>query len=277
MDDVSRQTLSYIDDCLSSRTSFPIERFKIPFLLQTNNFKKNIFFRYHAPNVVYIKTEDPDLPAFYFDPLINPIAHRHGVKSVDPLPDDDEEFILPEDVQPFLQDTPLYTDNTANGISLLWAPRPFNMRSGRCRRAIDIPLVKTWYKEHCPPGHPVKVRVSYQKLLKYYVLNALKHRRPKPQKKRYLFRSFKATKFFQTTTLDWVEAGLQVCRQGYNMLNLLIHRKNLNYLHLDYNFNLKPVKTLTTKERKKSRFGNGEFEVSFFFFLHFKISFLLDF
>jgi pre-mRNA-processing factor 8 len=74
---------------------------------------------------------------------------------------------------------------------------------------------------------------------------------------RYLFRSFKSTKFFQTTTLDWVEAGLQVCRQGYNMLNLLIHRKNLNYLHLDYNFNLKPVKTLTTKERKKSRFGNG--------------------
>lgn len=49
----------------------------------------------------------------------------------------------------------------------------------------------------------------------------------------------------------------QVCRQGYNMLNLLIHRKNLNYLHLDYNFNLKPVKTLTTKERKKSRFGNA--------------------
>ena len=50
---------------------------------------------------------------------------------------------------------------------------------------------------------------------------------------------------------------VQVCRQGYNMLNLLIHRKNLNYLHLDYNFNLKPVKTLTTKERKKSRFGNA--------------------
>ncbi|KAJ1654026.1 Pre-mRNA-processing-splicing factor 8, partial [Dispira simplex] len=32
---------------------------------------------------------------------------------------------------------------------------------------------------------------------------------------------------------------------------------SLNYLHLDYNFNLKPVKTLTTKERKKSRFGNA--------------------
>lgn len=63
---------------------------------------------------------------------------------------------------------------------------------------------------------------------------------------RYLFRSFKATKFFQTTVLDWIEVGLQVCRQGYNMLNLLIHRKNLNYLHLDYNFNLKPVKVSHT-------------------------------
>ena len=73
----------------------------------------------------------------------------------------------------------------------------------------------------------------------------------------YLFRSFKQTKFFQSTKLDWVEVGLQVCCQGYNMLNLLIHRRNLNYLHLDYNFNLKPVKTLTTKERKKSRFGNA--------------------
>ena len=35
--------------------------------------------RYHTPNVVFIKTEDPDLPAFYFDPLINPISHRTAV------------------------------------------------------------------------------------------------------------------------------------------------------------------------------------------------------
>ncbi|KAJ7587835.1 PROCN domain-containing protein [Mycena floridula] len=59
--------------------------------------------------------------------------------------------------------------------------------------------------------------------------------------KKNLFRQLKATKFFQTRKLDWVEAGLQ----------------NLNYLHLDYNMNLKPVKTLTTKERKKPRFGNA--------------------
>ncbi|KAM7446265.1 Pre-mRNA-processing-splicing factor8 [Porites harrisoni] len=231
-------------------------RIAFPYLYNSLPYKVHLPW-YHHPSVVYIKTEDPDLPAFYFDPLVNPIAHRHAVKTTEPIPDDEEEFELPEDIQPFLQDTPLYSDNTANGIALLWAPRPFCLRSARTRRALDIPLVKTWYREHCPSGHPVKVRVSYQKLLKCYVLNALKHRPPKAQKKRYLFRSFKATKFFQTTTLDWVEVGLQVCRQGYNMLNLLIHRKNLNYLHLDYNFNLKPVKTLTTKERKKSRFGNA--------------------
>lgn len=89
-----------------------------------------VISRYHTPNVVYIKTEDPDLPAFYFDPLINPISHRHSVKSQsDPLPEE-EDFVLPEEVSPFLQETALYTDNTANGIALLWAPRPFNMRSG---------------------------------------------------------------------------------------------------------------------------------------------------
>lgn len=50
----------------------------------------------------------------------------------EPEPEEDDEFVLPEGVAPFLSDTPLYTDNTANGISLLWAPRPFNLRSGRC-------------------------------------------------------------------------------------------------------------------------------------------------
>merc|ERR1719341_2956799 len=177
--------------------------YRIAFPYLYNNLPQYVHLSwYHTPNVVYIKAEDPDLPAFYFDPLINPISHRHAQSKTETASfDEEEEFELPDECVPFMQECPLYSDNTANGIALFWAPRP--------------------------------------------------------QKKRCLFRSFKATKFFQSTTLDWVEAGLQVCRQGYNMLNLLIHRKNLNYLHLDYNFNLKPVKTLTTKERKKSRFGNA--------------------
>ena len=62
--------------------------------------------------------------------------------------DDDDDWILPDGVEPLLKDTQLYTDTTAAGISLLFAPRPFNMRSGRMRRAEDIPLVSEWYKEH---------------------------------------------------------------------------------------------------------------------------------
>ncbi|CAM8882877.1 unnamed protein product [Rhodiola kirilowii] len=227
--------------------------------LYNNRPRKVKLCVYHTPMVMFVKAEDPDLPAFYYDPLIHPITSggkdRRDRKIFEE--DDDDDFPLPEGVEPLLKDTQLYTDTTAAGISLLFAPRPFNMRSGRMRRAEDIPLVSEWYKEHCPPSYPVKVRVSYQKLLKCFVLNELHHRPPKAQKKKHLFRSLQATKFFQTTELDWAEAGLQVCKQGYNMLNLLIHRKNLNYLHLDYNFNLKPVKTLTTKERKKSRFGNA--------------------
>jgi pre-mRNA-processing factor 8 len=214
---------------------------------------------YHYPALCYIRAEDPDLPAFYFDPVVNPISafrSEHGQTVDDDIPEDDT-FVLPAGCEPILNSKELYGDNTANGIALYWAPRPFNLRTGRTRRAIDVPLIKTWYMEHCPPNHPVKVRVSYQKLLKCWVLNELHHRPPRSLNKKDLFRSLKSTKFFQSTELDWVEVGLQVCRQGYNMLNLLIHRKNLNYLHLDYNFNLKPVKTLTTKERKKSRFGNA--------------------
>merc|ERR1719409_1634169 len=230
--------------------------YKIAFPFLYNSRPRKVpFTTYHTPAVMYVKADDPDLPAFYYDPIVNPLPAykmQEGKES-----EVDEEFVLPEGVTPFLDDTPLYTDDTNQGINLFWAPRPFNLRAGHMRRAEDVPLVATWYKERAPSNYPVKVRVSYQKLLKCWVLNELHSRGPRPLKKRKMFNLFKATKFFQVTELDWVEVGLQVCRQGYNMLNLLIHRKNLNYLHLDYNFNLKPVKTLTTKERKKSRFGNA--------------------
>ncbi|KAJ1723371.1 pre-mRNA-splicing factor 8 [Coemansia erecta] len=223
---------------------------------------------YHTAAQQYVKSEDPDLPAFYYDPAVNPISSRSLVAQFkddaqaveDEIfgdGDEDASFVLPEGAAAFLSDAPLETENTAGGLALFWAPHPFSARSGSTRRAVDVPLIKDWYLEHCPAGMPVKVRVSYQKLLKNYVLNSMHATRPRAQRKKYLFRQFKATKFFQSTEIDWVEAGLQVCRQGHNMLNLLIHRKRLNYLHLDYNFNLKPVKTLTTKERKKSRFGNA--------------------
>jgi pre-mRNA-processing factor 8 len=211
--------------------------YKVAFPHLYNSLPRSVrISAYHTPKSVYIRTDDPDLPAFYFDPLINPVSLRgHSAKNAPlvshedfifgPNGTDDDSFLLPESIQPFLEEKDLENDLTADGIALWWAPEPYSRRSGRMRRAQDIPLVKNWYLEHCPPNQPVKVRVSYQKLLKCFVLNELRTRPEKAMTKKNLFRQLKATKFFQTTKLDWVEAGLQVCRQGYNMLNLLIHRK----------------------------------------------------
>ncbi|KAI0377858.1 pre-mRNA processing splicing factor 8 [Hypomontagnella monticulosa] len=251
---------------------FPIRtEYRVAYPYLYNSLPRSVQFNWYShPQIVYTKSEDPNLPAFHFDPMINPISSRSvapknitvshedeifGVGNIEEP--EDEAFELPAGVEPFLADEELYTEDTSSAIALWWAPFPFDRRSGRMVRAQDVPLVKQWYLEHCPPKQPVKVRVSYQKLLKTYVLNELHKKKPKALNRQSLLRSLKQTKFFQQTTIDWVEAGLQVCRQGFNMLNLLIHRKNLTYLHLDYNFNLKPVKTLTTKERKKSRFGNA--------------------
>ncbi|KAK5197733.1 pre-mRNA-splicing factor 8 [Exophiala xenobiotica] len=242
--------------------------YRVAFPYLYNSLPRSVKLSWYShPQIVYVRVEDPNLPAFYFDPSINPISSRSvAPKNITVSHEDevfgvgeneDNEFELPGNVEPFLADEELYTSETASAIGLWWAPFPFDRRSGKMVRAQDVPLVKQWYLEHCPSGQPVKVRVSYQKLLKSYVLNELHKKKPKAQNKQDLLKTLKQTKFFQQTTIDWVEAGLQVCRQGFNMLNLLIHRKNLTYLHLDYNFNLKPVKTLTTKERKKSRFGNA--------------------
>ncbi|EPQ28314.1 uncharacterized protein PFL1_04141 [Pseudozyma flocculosa PF-1] len=194
---------------------------------------------YHEPKNVYIRSDEID-QAFYFDPVINPISGRSLASS-----------------NAFRSDGRWRTKLTADAIALWWAPSPYDRRSGRTRRAVDVPLVQTWYLEHCPPNQPVKIRVSYQKLLKNYVYNSLHTRKQKPQKRKYLLKQLNATKFFQNTSIDWLEAGLQVSRQSFNMLDLLIHRKGCSALHLDFNFNLKPTKMLTTKERKKSRFGNA--------------------
>ncbi|OQO15029.1 Pre-mRNA-processing-splicing factor 8 [Cryoendolithus antarcticus] len=249
--------------------------YKVAFPYLYNSLPRSVKLGvYSYPQCVYLKTEDPSLPAFYFDSAINPISSRSvapknlTISHEDEIfgqgnneePEDEEGgvgFSLPDEVEPFLNDEDLANQDTSAAIALWWAPYPFDRRSGKMVRAQDVPLVKQWYLEHVPGGQPVKVRVSYQKMLKTFVLNELHKKPAKAQNKQNLCRSLKSTKFFQQTTIDWVEAGLQVCRQGFNMLNLLIHRKNLTYLHLDYNFNLKPIKTLTTKERKKSRFGNA--------------------
>ncbi|CEP25031.1 PRP8 [Cyberlindnera jadinii] len=239
--------------------------YKVAYPQLYNSLPRSVEISWYAdPINCFIKREDDDLPAFYFDPALAPISPRtvENTKTDSELElfdingEDVEAFALPN-IHPFLEEEEIEMDDTADAIELWWAPYPFNRRSGKTIRAQDVALVKSWFLQRSPRDVPVKTRVSYQKLLKGHVINELHKVPPSNHKKVQLLKSLKNTKYFQTTTIDWVEAGLQVCRQGHNMLNLLIHRKGLTYLHLDYNFNLKPTKTLTTKERKKSRFGNA--------------------
>jgi pre-mRNA-processing factor 8 len=63
-------------------------------------------------------------------------------------------------------------------------------------------------KERCPKEFPVKVRVSYQRLMKQWVWNRL-HKKPnKSRTKKKLVKEFLKTKYFQRTEMDWLEAGL---------------------------------------------------------------------
>lgn len=142
-------------------------------------------------------------------------------------------------IKPLLKNYEIVSLTIFDGFYLIWAQKPFDVYLSNKRRSFDIPIIKKWYLFRTPSGLPVKVRVSYQKLLKYFVLNEIHKKMIKLNTKSNLLIALDVTKFFQNTKLDWVEVGLQVCKQGYNILNLLIHRKKLHYLHLDYNFNLK--------------------------------------
>jgi len=218
-------------------------------------------FNVNLNPILRVERSDPVPPEWEWEEDSMPLVGEEEEDfEVDFEVDYDPILELNPDVTPLLELQPISTPVALSGLTLYFAPRPFHLRSGRTRRVMDVPLISHWYRERLnrtEHNYPVKVRVSYQKLLKHWVLNQIQSRKSAKKNKKYLFQSLQSTKFFQKTEVDWLEVGLQVCRQGHNMLNLLINRKQLDYLHLDYNFNLKPTKTLTTKERKKSRFGNA--------------------
>ena len=196
-------------------------------LLQSVSSTQVALAPYHHPPLYYVKPDDPDLPAFYFDPVcvgvlvsvsrgrgwslfdFGPVrtasgprdrgtprngskstmrpptssedghesrrwresaaAPRHALRAqvVNPISafrskavkevDVEEDDFSVLGMEPLLSERPLYTDATAGGIALYFAPRPFNLRRGRTRRAFDVPLVNAWFKERCPADHPVKV------------------------------------------------------------------------------------------------------------------------
>ncbi|KAF1855445.1 hypothetical protein Lal_00008658 [Lupinus albus] len=162
--------------------------FRVAYPYLYNSLPRSVHLSWHShPQVVFNRADDPDLPTFHFDRRINPISSRTvAPKNVEVSHEDeifgagnieeseDDAFELPAGVEPFLADEDIENENTSSAVELWWAPYPFNRRSGRMVRAQDVPLVKQWYLEHPPSDRPpVKVRVSYQKLLKNFVLNEL--------------------------------------------------------------------------------------------------------
>ncbi|KAH9411623.1 pre-mRNA-processing-splicing factor 8 [Ordospora pajunii] len=126
----------------------------------------------------------------------------------------------------------------------------YSIRPGtKSRHPVDIPLMKGICFREGADGKP-----SVKAIMKGYA----KCMERKPQSRKCptnVLKGLRSTRYFQKTEIDWMEAGLQVLSQGHMMLSEILKRKKLSYLFLDWNFNLRPVRTLTTKERKRSRVG----------------------
>ncbi|CAN8077363.1 unnamed protein product [Agarophyton chilense] len=173
-------------------------RVAFPFLY--NHLPRGVSLsRYHFPPVMYLKPEDPDLPAYYYDPILSTIppsrkqrrfasGPRTKRSRFSSAPSQDEAFTklqlpsvgfgdeisfeqedeenwdesiqMPSSFSPFLENEELFTSLTAAGIGLFWAPRPFSVRTGRCRRTMDVPLVSGWFREKCPHHVRVKYRLG---------------------------------------------------------------------------------------------------------------------
>ncbi|KAH9917572.1 uncharacterized protein B0H18DRAFT_846460, partial [Fomitopsis serialis] len=85
--------------------------YKVAFPHLYNSLPRSVHISlYHTPKNVYIRTDDPDLPAFYFDPLINPISLRgftpknvllvpHEDAIFGPNDAEDDDFELPGEVE----------------------------------------------------------------------------------------------------------------------------------------------------------------------------------
>lgn len=134
--------------------------------------------------------------------------------------------------------------------SSFWGEGVGSARSRRARHPVDIPLLKGRCLRERAEG---EVRVG--SLLRKYTRNSEKRTSRKAASN--ILKELKNTRYFQRTEVDWVEAGLQVVCQGHRMLSEVLRRKKLSYLVLDWNFNLKPLRQLTTKERKRSRVGTS--------------------
>jgi pre-mRNA-processing factor 8 len=102
----------------------------------------------------------------------------------------------------------------------------------------------------------LKLKSNHFFLLKNYI-DKIARKKKNMNNSFSLFKIFSKNIFFSKHSIKWVQMGTNMCVQSHKIMTFLIGRKNLKFLYLDFNFNLKPIKVLTTKERKKSRFSNS--------------------
>lgn len=63
--------------------------------------------KYHEPMVLYVKCEDPDLPAFYFDKMLNPFLGGKDQSDLAAARELEDCGVCPKIMSPFLEVCPL--------------------------------------------------------------------------------------------------------------------------------------------------------------------------
>lgn len=281
------------DDPRKPRFTMLTERqIAFPFLYGTLTRDVRSLDVYHYPASSRLENDDPELPCFSYHLALHPlkaVEKNYRETDVDPenvalctpsvcmisneqMKERDETTSEFSSLEPFLSDLPLEVEgSTKMAFSLLYAPEPFQQFEGGMKRRLDVPLCDKWYQDPADlltSDDRDKILVSYTKLLKHHVKQRLQSDRRMSREKNNTeleddifapatrrLDQLSNLKYFSTTKMEWLEAALQLMRQGHNMLMQLIHLKCLPYVHIDYNFEAKPTRTLTTKEIKKSRLG----------------------
>lgn len=149
---------------------FPIRteyKIRYPYLYCSNVLINNDSVQYYY-NCKFLKPINYTLPCFIRDPSVNNIKDLQKKKSRNFI-----SLMLSSKFGPTFNKLNIYNKNSIYAIELLWHSFPFDNRILIFRRVIDIDICTNWILEHCPLNYPVKVRISYQKLLKKYLLNKI--------------------------------------------------------------------------------------------------------
>lgn len=250
---------------------------------------------HHPAHVVLPTDEENDVPCFSWDPVLHPLKPVKRLVTDDDIfasttrlsstaellsygseyelhMDDDAPLYLGggggegEDdmfeLRPFLADVSLEDTLTKSSVALTFAPSPFDQFTSQLKRRVDVAVGEHFFEtpvQLLDEGMKEKTARSYTQLLKHHVMKRIQHAKSKGSGKTgstlRRIDVLAEKKQFHYSKIEWIEAALQVLRQGHEMLVQLLQMKGLPFVHVDYNFNAKPTKTLTTKEIKKSRLG----------------------